>query len=147
MRPLFLTIAALALAAPLPADVVISEIMYHPVERPAFTPAGDPVLDLSDDVHEFIELHNPDPTPVSLAGWKLRGGIRFDFPPSASIPPGGFTIIASQPARLAALPAYALPPNSILGPWSGQLSNSGDSIRLESISGTTMARLRPRPRR
>ena len=38
----------------------------------------------------------------------------------------------------AALPAYALPPNSILGPWSGQLSNSGDSIRLESISGTTI---------
>jgi len=81
MRPLSfaLTFAALALAAPLPADVVISEIMYHPVERPAFTPAGDPVLDLSDDVHEFIELHNSGPTPVSLAGWKLRGGIRFDI--------------------------------------------------------------------
>ena len=140
MRPLSfaLTFAALALAAPLPADVVISEIMYHPVERPAFTPAGDPVLDLSDDVHEFIELHNSGPTPVSLAGWKLRGGIRFDFPPSAAIPPGGFTIIASQPDRLAALPAYALAPNSVLGPWAGQLSNSGDSVRLESISGSTI---------
>jgi hypothetical protein len=66
MRPLFFTLA-LALAAPLPADVVISEIMYHPVERPAFTPAGDPVLDLSDDVLRTVA------TPVAVKRTEVGG--------------------------------------------------------------------------
>ena len=34
--------------------LLISEIMYHPVERPAFDTNGVPLLDISDDVHEFV---------------------------------------------------------------------------------------------
>ena len=34
--------------------VVISEIMYHPVEKAAFDANGDPVMDLSGDVHEYV---------------------------------------------------------------------------------------------
>jgi hypothetical protein len=38
--------------------IAISEIMYHPVEEAAFAANGEPLLDLSHDVHEYIELHN-----------------------------------------------------------------------------------------
>jgi len=131
--------AAICLAA-VPAtagDVVISEIMYHPVERPAFTAAGDPVLDLADDIHEFIELHNRGSSTVSLAGWKLEGGIDFTFPPQATLPPSGYLVIARDPQRLAAVAAYQLASGSVLGPWKGSLSNDGEPIRLASPDGST----------
>ncbi len=117
------------------AQVFISEILYHPVELAAFDSNGAPVLDLSGDVHEFIELHNPSAVAVSLEGWRLGGGVSFDFPASVTIQPGGFVIIASDPAQLAAVAQYGLTTNQILGPYSGQLGNSGDSIRLRDPSG------------
>lgn len=45
-----------AAAVSVQAAVVFNEIHYHPVENPVFTGDGRPVLDLSEDVHEFIEL-------------------------------------------------------------------------------------------
>jgi hypothetical protein len=136
MRLLYLLHAAgLFLAFPLHAGVLINEIMYHPVERPAFDAAGDPVLDLTEDVHEFIELKNTGSTAVSLAGWRLRGAADYDFPAGASIPAQGFAVVAKFPARLESIAAYALPAGSVFGPWSGGLKNSGDTIRLETVSG------------
>ena len=110
MRLLHLLHAAgLFLAFPLHAGVLINEIMYHPVERPAFDAAGDPVLDLTEDVQEFIELKNTGSTAVSLAGWRLRGAADYDFPAGASIPAQGFAVVAKFPARLESIAAYALP--------------------------------------
>src|SRR6267154_1402013 len=88
--------AAMALALPLTgsAQMFLSEIMYHPVELAAFDANGLPLLDLSDDVHEFVELHNASANPVSLDGWRLAGGITFDFPPGLIVPPGGFIVVA-----------------------------------------------------
>ena len=60
-------LALLLAAGGAPAQVVINEIMYHPVEKPAFDAAGDPVLDLTEDIHEFIELTNVGGETVSLA--------------------------------------------------------------------------------
>ncbi|HXJ72668.1 MAG TPA: hypothetical protein VNM37_07435, partial [Candidatus Dormibacteraeota bacterium] len=60
-------LAVLGLSVPgLPGAVVINEIHYHPVERPAFDAEGVPLLDLSSDLHEFVELSNTGPTPVAL---------------------------------------------------------------------------------
>src|SRR5207247_137119 len=120
------------------AQVFISEIMYHPVERPAFDGNGAPVLDLSEDVHEFIELHNASAKEVSLEGWRLSGGISFDFPVGTLVQPGGFIVIAKNPARLAAIPQYGLSTNQLLGPYSGHLGNSGDSIRLRDLAGNVI---------
>jgi hypothetical protein len=106
--------------------------MYHPVERVAFDTNGVPLLDLTDDVHEFLELHNTNATAISLAGWRLAGGITFDFPANATIAPGGFVVVAKDPVRLAALPQYGLNINGILGPYSGQLGNEGDNVRLRN---------------
>ena len=59
----------LALSSLASAQVVVSEIHYHPVEEPAFNADGAPGLDLSGDVHEFVEIQNAGASPVDLSGW------------------------------------------------------------------------------
>ncbi len=125
----------LTAAFSLQAGVVISEIMYHPVERPAFDTNGFPVLDLSDDVHEYVELHNAGDSPVHLAGWQLAGGISFTFS-NATLLPGRFLVVARDPQRLLAVTNYtALTPSNTFGPYSGHLGNNGDTVRLRDASG------------
>jgi len=131
---LLVALCGLIFIRPANAAVLISELMYHPVERPAFDTNGAPLLDISDDVHEFIELHNASVSTVSLNGWQLSGGIAFDFPAGVNVPPGGFVVVAKNPARLAAIPQYNLTTNQILGPYSGQLGNSGDTIRIRDAA-------------
>ncbi len=118
------------------ASIVISEIHYHPVENAAFNTDGTPVLDLSNDVHEFIELQNTGSAPVDLSGWTLSSGVRFTFPSNTVIASGAFRVIARVPARLAAV--YGLVASEVLGPYSGTLSNSGDTVRLRDASGATV---------
>jgi hypothetical protein len=65
-------------------------------------------MDLSGDVHEFVEIYNSGGVAVPLAGWKLDGGISFTFPAGASIAAGQYLVIAREPARLLAVAAYAL---------------------------------------
>src|SRR6266536_3831990 len=79
--PRWLVLAgALALAHCAQAQVFLSEILYHPVEQAAFDANGAPLLDLSSDVYEFVELHNASASAVPLDGWRLSGGISFDLP-------------------------------------------------------------------
>src|SRR5262245_36313619 len=92
------------------AQVVINEIHYHPVELPSFDSTGNPVYqgtttaaNLDDDVHEFIELRNAGNSTVLLNGWKLTGGISYDFPGTASLAAGGFLVVAKVPARITAV--------------------------------------------
>jgi hypothetical protein len=93
-------------------DVVINEIMYDPPSRL--------------QTGEFIELYNRGEAAVNLAGWKIRGGIDFDFPATASIPPGGYLVVAASAAFIQQ--TYGVVP--VVGDYSGKLSNSGDLIRL-----------------
>ena len=118
------------------ADVLLSEIMYHPVEEPAFDANGNPVLDLSDDVHEFVEIKNTGAAAVSLAGWKLSGGIDFTFPAGASIAAGQWLVIAKNPSRIVTV--YGLSAAIVLGPWSGKLGNSGDNVQLKNAGDTVV---------
>ncbi len=119
-------------AASLHAQVHFSEILYHPVEQAAFNADGTPVLDLTNDVHEFLELHNPGATAISLSGWQLTGGIQFTFPSTAVIQPGQFLVVARNPARLAALTVYRHSKADLFGPYLGQLSNRGETLRLRN---------------
>ncbi len=119
-------------AATLHAQVHFSEILYHPVEQAAFNADGTPVLDLTNDVHEFLELHNPGATAVSLGGWQLTGGIQYTFPSTAVIQAGQYLVVARAPALLAALPVYHLTKADLFGPYLGQLSNSGETLRLRN---------------
>jgi len=130
-RTIVLLIAPLcATALDARAQVLISEIMYHPVEEPAFNADGSPAFDLYEDVHEFIEIHNSGSAGVDLSGWKIAGGIRYTFPPNSTIQAGGYRVLAKNPERLAAVQAYGLATPDLFGPFTNQLSNAKDTIRL-----------------
>ena len=118
--------------------VVINEIMYHP--RPTLT---NPENNTND---EFVELYNPSGLPATLMNvghdegvWRMAGGIGFTFPSNTVIPAGGYLALVSfdpatnATARSAFLSTYGLTNGqiSIMGAYSGQLGNEGDSVRLE----------------
>ncbi len=143
VRAVLTSVASLLLvasqAATSTAQVVINEIHYHPLEEAAFDPDGFPVLDLSQDVHEFVELYNAGSSPVSLSGWRIDSAVQFTFPPQAVIAPGGYAVIAADPDRLGNLPQYSIAPGTLLGPYSGRLGNGGPkTIKLKDATDRTV---------
>jgi len=118
------------------AQVVINEVHYHPVEKAAFDAAGNPLLNLADDVHEFVELYNAGAVTVNLSGWTLTSAVEFTFPNGTSLAPGEYAVVAKNRARLATV--YGLAPASVFGDFIGKLSNSGDTVRLKDAVGNTV---------
>lgn len=117
--------------------IVISEIMYHPPELAKYGGIYD------DSWGEYVELRNITASAVSLFDpafptnrWALRRAVEFTFPPATSIPAQGSILVVgfdpAEPVRLAAFRArYGIPAEvRILGPWEGQLDNSGDTVEL-----------------
>ncbi|MEX2187874.1 MAG: tandem-95 repeat protein, partial [Pirellulales bacterium] len=105
-------------AANLAGALVINEVMYHP--------ASENVLE------EWIELKSIGSQAVNVAGWQLTAGVNFTFP-SASVPAGGFLVVAADVAAFAAAnPAFS---GTVIGGWTGQLSNSGETIELSDNFG------------
>ncbi len=105
-------------------DVVINEIMYHPLHQ------GE---------NEYIEIFNRGDVAVDLTGWKLRKGIRFDFPPGSFIGSGEYVVIARSPARINQIYGPAV---KTFGPDTpegrddfGGLRNSGERINLRDENG------------
>lgn len=133
---IFLPVALCMLGCGASAQIVVSEIHYHPVEEPAFNTDGTPVLDLADDVHEFVEIQNTGSSAVDLGGWTLSGGIGYPFPTNTTIAAGEFRVIAKNPARLATV--YSLTASTVLGPYTGLLGNGSDTVRVRDASGTAV---------
>ncbi len=107
--------------------VGFNEIMFNapPVLEVAAT-GGAPAVPYQRDPEQWIELHNRRAEAVSLAGWRLDGGIDFAFGPGAAIPAGGYLVVAKDPAALRAKFPGLLP----LGPFAGKLSGSGEALVL-----------------
>jgi hypothetical protein len=129
----FVAQSALTLGAanslPKVGPVVISEINYHP--------------DVGSDVDEFIELANitggdvPLYDPSNPANtWHLRSAVDFDFPANLTLASGEHLLVVSfNPADSALFNTFtsrfSVPASvRVLGPWQGQLDNTGESIRL-----------------
>lgn len=124
--------------------VVISEIMYHPVD-------GSGGVD--NDWDEFIELQNITLATVPLYcaytnepgyglaaltnTWQLRNAVDFDFPAGLTLPAGArLLVVGFDPTNGTQLTAfrslYQVPADvAILGPWSGKLDNSAEQIELK----------------
>ena len=93
--------------------VAINEINYHPAASNS----------------EWVELHNLHGVNVDLSGWTLTGGINYTFTEGTVINGHGFLVVAATPSGV---------PGSI-GPWTGALSNAGETIRLRNRDRRVMS--------
>jgi hypothetical protein len=131
---LFRTGTGAANAYPHVGPVVISEIMYRP-----------PPLGTNDDTQkEFLELRNISGVAVPLFdpvhptnGWRLRGGVDFDFTTNHTLAPGGFLLVVpfdpdTNGATLTTFRATYGINGALAGPWSGKLANTGEVVELQA---------------
>jgi hypothetical protein len=102
-------------AALLIRDIVINEIMYHPIS--------------GDDRDEYVELHNRSSAPVDLSHWQFTDGIALVFPEGTIIAPHGYLVAAKDAARLKA--RYpGLNGQNTVGDYGGSLSDRGERLAL-----------------
>lgn len=109
-------------AAPLLSEVVINELMFHPISE--------------NDDQQYVELHNRGAAAVNLAGWRFTSGIDFTFPAGATLPAGGYLVVAKNAAELRA--RYPdLTAQTCLGDFPNTLSGRGELLvlsRPETVS-------------
>jgi hypothetical protein len=106
----------LANAAPLQRDLVINEIMYHPISE--------------SNNDEYIEIYNRGTNAISLANWRVRGGIDFNFPSNAMIGAGAYVVVAENLANLLAKYTNLTTANTF-GNYNGSLANGGERVALQ----------------
>jgi hypothetical protein len=116
VRPCCLALWLAWTGANLSAAIVINEIHYDPPHRTL--------------PEEFIELHNAGTETIDLGGWRLDDAVRFQLPPDQRIPPGGFMVVAEEPAAFQRRFGFAAH-----GPWFGSLRNEGERVRLIDNEG------------
>jgi spore coat protein CotH len=101
------------------ANVVISEIMYHPPQR-------------LDDQYEFLELYNTVSSEVNLQNW-IIDGIGFTFPAGASIGPNAYLVLAADSNAFQA--TYGFEPNYV---YTGKLRNYGEALKVLDANSTVL---------
>lgn len=101
--------------------LVFNEIHYHPADEEGDT--------------EWVELRSLQGVDVDISGWRLEGGIEFQFPPGTITRGRGFVVVAANPGHASLTGAGAR------GPFSGQLDNDGGELRLVNNSGRVMDRV------
>ncbi len=94
--------------------VVINEFNYNP-----FSTAS-----------EFVEFYNTTPAAIALDGWSVSEGVVYTFPPGTTIGAYGYVVVTGgNPTTVRT--TYAIPvATPVLGPWTGSLDNSGETIRI-----------------
>ena len=120
-----IVVPAPAAQAQAAANIVISEIHYHPQA------VGDafPNFDDREDT-EFIELVNLETSTVELDGWCLDRGVEYCFPAGTMLAPLTTMVVADNSTAFDAL--YGFMPNGV---YDGKLSNSGEQVRLLDDAG------------
>jgi hypothetical protein len=124
----FLSIAGLCASLPsiAVADAPDAVVTFHEIHyNPAAGQDG-----------EWIELHNQMAVDVDVSGWSLADGVGFTFPEGTVIAGGGFLVVAKSPGH----PSLA-GVSGVLGPFTGNLSNGGETLDLKSRTGRLMDRI------
>ncbi len=122
--------------APTPAQdsLRVTQILFEPLGPSAAELAGNPALVASD--FEWLELTNIGAVSLDLAGAQFTKGIGYTFPAGTTLAAGAKLILAANPAAFALrYPGIAVP---VLGPWSGQLDNSGETLQLIDVFGESV---------
>ena len=93
--------------------------------------------DLKVEWVEFIELYNPGPTDVDLAGWYFSDGVSFTFGAGAMLPAGGYAVVAQNPAQVQTKWSV-LASKKVFGPFGGRLTNKGEALVLRNATGVVV---------
>lgn len=107
-------------ASPQVGPMVITEIMYNPQG--------------SEEDGEYIEMLNISNEPVNMHvsdsdSWRFTKGIDYVLPVGVIIPPGGYLLVAKDPALVDSM--YAIPDGvPIVGPYDSRLANEGETLQI-----------------
>lgn len=100
--------------------ITFNEIMYHP-------PGDDPKM-------EWIELYNEMSVNMDISNWRIEGAVEFRFPTNTTFAANSYLVVAADVDWLKA----ATGATNVFGPFSKQLSNNGETLRLRNNSGRLM---------
>ncbi|HVR36152.1 MAG TPA: lamin tail domain-containing protein, partial [Methylomirabilota bacterium] len=98
------------------SGLFLTEIHYHPPDE-GF---------INGNEFEFLELYNAGDTALDLSGLQFTDGIEFTFPDDVVLAPGDFIVLVANPDQF----ILRHPGITPLGAYSGQLSNSGETVTL-----------------
>ncbi len=111
-----------------PGRVLIQEVLYD-------APQSGP-----DAAYEWVELYNPGPEAISLAGWRLADNTAEDVLPDVLLPPGGLLVVAADAdAFRTNVPDFrgrlVVVADGRIG---GGLANNGDRLALLDPTGAVV---------
>lgn len=96
-------------------EIVINEIMYHPI--------GD------DSDFEYVEIFNRASTNINIGYWRFVDGIDYMIPPGTVLASSNYLVVAKD--RTAFLARYTnVSASAVLGDYDGTLSDGGERIAL-----------------
>ncbi len=107
-------------------DVVFGLEVASQVE----TDPGAPPLPLRNSDEQWVELFNRGNTPVDLGGWNFGDGIDYTFAAGTTLDPGGYIVVAREPAALLA----DFPGARVVGPFGGSLDRGGERLVLRDAA-------------
>ena len=117
-------------AGPKVGPVVINEIMYHPSETNASGRMPSEYVELLNISSQSVPLYNVD-EPTNT--WTLSGGIRYTFPTNLTLGAGHYLLVVETNDLDGFRASYGVPTDVlILGPWSKNLGNGSDTVRLRA---------------
>ncbi len=88
----------------------------------------EPATDFHETNEQWIELYNRGSVPVDLSQWQLADAVTFEFAAGTTIDPGSYLVVARNRDALSAKHPHVA--DSIIGNFSGRLSNSDENILL-----------------
>ncbi|MHC4157382.1 MAG: lamin tail domain-containing protein, partial [Planctomycetota bacterium] len=111
------------------AEVVVSELMYHPYSA----------QNVPENIRqEYIELFNRGTAAVNLSGWRFSNAVNFVFP-DVTLGAGRYLVVAADVDTFKAVHPGV---SNVVGGWDGKLSNSGERIELVDSIGVRIDSLR-----
>ena len=116
---------------PMVDALVISEIMYHPVDAHEAPADGDE--------YEFVELHNTTAFPVDLSGAYFSKGIRFKFSKGTVVKATARVLVVKNLVSFTKRYSPSLP---VVGVYDGSLSNNGEQLILKDRSHQLLCAVR-----
>lgn len=116
-------------------NLIVSKIHYHP----APPDAAELAAGFSDDSNfEYLELQNVSGITLDLRGVQVNAGVTFNFADAslATLAPGARVCVVENVDAFAMRYGSNLP---VAGRYTGNLNNSGETLRIVDAMGTNIA--------